>query len=80
MANLNPIQLLMALKYNSPQQVAQQIFQQNFANDPSMQQLFQMAMNNDVQGVNKFAQQFFSQRGMDVNQELSNLMSSLKNM
>lgn len=80
MAAINSIQLLMALKSNNPQQVAQMLIQQNYANDPTMQQLFQMAMRNDVQGVNRFAQQFFAQRGLDMNEEMNKLMSTLNNM
>lgn len=39
MANLNPMQLMMMLKNGNPQQVAQQIIQSNFSNNPQMQQL-----------------------------------------
>lgn len=80
MADLNQLQILMALKNGNPQQVAQQIIQQNFPNDPMMQQLMQLALNNDTQNLNKFAEQFFAKRGLDFTKELGNLMSTLRNM
>ena len=80
MADLNQLQILMALKNGNPQQVAQQIIQQNFPNDPMMQQLMQLALNNDTQNLNKFAEQFFAKRGLDFIKELGNLMSTLRNM
>ncbi len=80
MGNLNPIQLLMALKGGNPKQVAMSIIQNNFPNDPMMQQLLQMATNNDINGLNKFAQEYFSKQGLDFNNEMSNLMNAMKNM
>ena len=41
MANLNPMQLLLMLKNGNPQAVAEQIINQNFPNNPQMQQLLQ---------------------------------------
>lgn len=80
MANVNPIQLLMALKRGNPQQIAENLIQQNFPNDPTMQQLLQMGRNNDVQGLNKLAQQFFAQHGKDFGAEMNTFMQMLKNM
>lgn len=42
MAALNPMQLLSMLKGGNPQAVAEQIIQQNFPNDPTMQNILQM--------------------------------------
>lgn len=80
MATINPIQLLMSLKGGDPQQMAISIIQQNYANDPEMQQLLQMGLNNDIDGVNKFAEKYFSQRGLNFSQELGSLTNTLKNM
>ncbi len=80
MGNLNPMQLLMNLKNGNPQQVAQSIIQNNFPNDPTMQQLLKMGMNNDVQGINKFAQEYFSKQGLDFNNEMQTLMNAIRNM
>lgn len=80
MAALNPLQLMMALKNGNPQQVAMQIIQQNYANDPTMMQLLQMGQSNDIQGINKFAQQYFAQQGRDFNKEFSSFMNAVRNM
>lgn len=79
MGNMNPMQLLMALKNGDPQQVAAQIAQQN-PNNPIVQQVYQMGVNNDVDGLNNFAKQYFSQQGRDFNKELNTLMNAVKNM
>lgn len=80
MGSLNPMQLLMALKGGNPQQVAMSIIQNNFPNDPMMQNLVQMASKNDTQGLNKFAQEYFSRQGLDFNNEMKNLMNAMKNI
>ena len=74
MASLNPIQLLMLLKSGNPRQVAESIIQNNFPNDPTMQNLLQMGMKGDTQGLQQFAQQYLSQQGKDFNSEMNNLM------
>ena len=78
--NLNPMQLLMLLKSGNPQQVAQQIILNNFADDPQMQNLLKMGETNDINGITQYAQQLFSQKGMDFNQEYDKFMSMLKNL
>lgn len=78
MAALNPMQLLGMLKGGNPQVVAEQIIQQNFSNDPMMQNLLKMGQKGDIQGLQQFAQQFLRQRGKDFNTEMSNLMSAIK--
>ena len=77
---LNPVQLMMALKSNNPQQVATSIIQQNFPNNPTFQSLLQMANNNDVQGIEKFAQQYFADQGLDFNTEMNNLLNAVSRM
>lgn len=78
MANLNPIQLLSMIKSNGPQVMAQQLFQNNFSSNSDMQNLMQMANRGDLQGVQRFAQQFFKQQGRDFNLELNSLMRFIK--
>lgn len=78
MINLNPMQLLGMLKSGNPQQIATQIIQQNFPNDPMMQNLLKMAQNGNEQGIQQFATQFFNSQGKDFNSEMNNLMSAIK--
>lgn len=80
MAALNPMAMLSMLKGGNPQAVAQQIIQQNFPNDPMMQNLLQMGQNGDQQGLQQFAQQYLGQQGKDFNQEMGNLMNMIKGL
>lgn len=57
MANLNPMQLLLMLKNGNPQAVAEQIINQNFPNNPQMQQLLQMGKQGNTKGLEQIAQQ-----------------------
>ena len=77
MANLNPLQLMMMLKGGNPQQIAQQIIQQNYPNNPMMQQLLNLGQQGDVQSLQKIAQQICAQQGCNFETEMSNLMSML---
>jgi hypothetical protein len=78
MANLNPFQLLSMIRSGNPQIIAQQLFQNNFPSDPSMQNLMQMAQKGDSQGIQRFAQQYFGAQGKDFNTELNNFMRLIK--
>lgn len=77
MANLNPLQLMMMLRGGNPQQIAQQIIQQNYPNNPMMQQLLNLGQQGDVQSLQKIAQQICAQQGCNFETEMSNLMSML---
>ena len=79
MNNVNPMQMISMLKSNNPQQVARQIIQQNFSGDPVMQKLLQMAESGNQQGIQQYAKQFFSSHGTNLETEMNNLMSALKN-
>ena len=80
MANLNPLQLLSMIKRGNPQVIAQQLFQNNFSSNPDMQNLMQMAMKGNSQGIQQFAQQYFGRQGMDFNTEISNFMRLIRGM
>ena len=80
MASLNPIQLLNLLRSGNPQAVAQQIIQQNYPNDPTMQQLLELGRQCNTQALNQFAQQFFARSGRDFQSEFNSFMASLNQM
>ena len=80
MASLNPIQLLNLLRSGNPQAVAQQIIQQNYPNDPTMQQLLELGRQGNTQTLNQFAQQFFARSGRDFQSEFNSFMASLNQM
>lgn len=77
MANLNPLQLISMLRGGNPQQIAQQIIQQNYPNNPMMQQLLNLGQQGDVQSLQKIAQQICAQQGYNFETEMNNLMSML---
>lgn len=77
MAAMNPMNLMMMLKQGNPRQVAMQIIQNKYPNDPRMNQLVQMADKGDVQGLQKIAEQMFSAQGKNFSAEMSNLMQSI---
>lgn len=79
MAALNPMQLMMALKNGNPRQVAQQIIQTNYPNDPTMMNLVQMAERGDIQGLQKVAENVLGAQGKNFQQEFQNLMSGIRN-
>ena len=56
MNQMNPMNLMMMLKNGNPRQVAMQIIQNNYPNDPRMNQLIQMADRGDIQGLQKIAE------------------------
>ena len=63
MNQMNPMNLMMMLKNGNPRQVAMQIIQNNYPNDPRMNQLIQMADRGDIQGLQKIAEQMFGAQG-----------------
>ena len=80
MANLNPAFLINLLKNGNPQEVAMQIIQTNYPNDPMMKNLIEMGQRGDINGLQQFAQQMFAKEGRDFNQEMNNFMSALKQL
>lgn len=79
MATINPMNLMMMLKQGNPRQVAMQIIQNNYPNDPHMNQLVQMAERGDIQSLQKIAEQMFGTQGKNFSAEMSNLMQSINN-
>ena len=80
MAPLNPMQLILMLKSRSPQQVAEQVIQQNYPNDPQMQNLLSMARSGNVSGLQSIAQGMLGAQGKNLQNEMTNLMSMIRNL
>lgn len=78
MANLNPIQLLQMMKQGNPQQIVEMYIQQNYANNPQMQSILEMGRKGDTIGLQNYAKQFLSSRGVDYDKEMANLMNLFK--
>jgi len=79
MAAMNPMNLMMMLKNGNPRQVAMQIIQNNYPNDPRMNQLIQMADRGDIQGLQRIAEEALGAQGKNFSAEMSNLMQSIRN-
>ncbi len=80
MANLNINELMRLMKNGNPQQVATQLIQTNFSNDPLAQNLLAMGQKGDIKGLEEFATQYFNQQGRDFNLEMNNFMNVIRNM
>lgn len=75
---MNPMNLVSLLKGRNPQELVMSMIQSNNINDPTINDLIKYAQNNDIENVNKIAENYFNQRGMNFQKELNNFMSMLK--
>ena len=75
---MNPMNLVSLLKGRNPQELVMSMIQGNNISDPMINDLIKYAQNNDIENVNKIAENYFNQRGMNFQKELNNLMSMLK--
>lgn len=80
MATMNPMQLMMMLKNGNPRAAATQIIQNNYPNDPNMQNLLRMGEQGDIQSLQKIAEDILGRQGKNFSAELQNLMSAIQNM
>lgn len=78
MATMNPMQLLMLLKNGNPRQAAMTIIQNNYPQDPMMQNLIQLGERGDTQSLQKIAQNLLGQQGKDFSTEMQNLLQSVR--
>lgn len=65
----NPIELLKAIK--NPKEYVMNIAKQN--NNPMLNNLINMANNNDIKGLETFANNRLKEQGVDLNQIMSKL-------
>ena len=77
---INPKQLIGLIKNGNPKQVALQLIQSNFSNDPLAQNLLAMGQRGDIKGLEQFAKQYFNQQGRDFNLEMAKFMNVIQNM
>lgn len=77
MADLNPIQLLMMTQQKNPRIVAEEIINKYYPNDPAMQNLLQLGIQGNSNGIKIIAQQLLQQRGLDLNSAMEQMFSLL---
>lgn len=78
MAALNPNQLMMMLKQGNARQVAMQIIQQNYSNDPMAYNLVQMAERGDVQNLERIVGNMLGAQGKNFSAEMQNLLNGVR--
>jgi hypothetical protein len=78
MGTLNPMQLMTMLKRGNPRWVAMQIVQQNYPNDPTAQNLIQMAERGDTQNLEKVVGNMLGAQGKDFSAEMQNLLNGVR--
>ncbi len=77
--SLNPMQLMQMLKQGNPREVAMQIIQTNYPNDPNMQQLIYMAERGDTQNLQKVVGNMLGVQGKNFSAEMQNLLNAVRN-
>lgn len=78
MSILNPTQLFQLLKNGNPKEVALQLIQNNFPNDPLAQSLLSMGLSGNQKDLEEFATNYFNQQGKDFQTELDAFINEIK--
>lgn len=73
MNGLNPKQILKMAQTLGPKVAVTQMINQQYQNNPQIQQLIQYAETGDVNSLRNFAQQYLGQQGIDLNQEIEKI-------
>lgn len=71
---MNPMDILKSIK--DPKEFVNNYVRQN--NNPILNNLVQMAQQNDVKGLENFARNFLKGQGRDFDQEYSTLLNMFK--
>lgn len=77
---MSPMQLLQQLKAGNAKEVASYIIQNNFRNNPEMQNLLALGQKGDIQTLQKIAQQQLSAQGIDVQTALNSLLKDINSL
>lgn len=77
--NLNPMQLMYMLKQGNPREVAMSIINQNYSNDPTAQNLVQMAERGDTQNLQRVVGNMLGAQGKNFSAEMQNLLNAVNN-
>ena len=71
---MNPMDMLKSIK--NPKEFVNNYVRQN--NSPILNNLVQMAQQNDVKGLENFARNFLKEQGRDFDQEYNTLLNMFK--
>lgn len=70
---MNPMQLVQMLKGGNPQQMLMGMLQQQSGNNPMMKNVLDMVQKNDAAGVEQLARNLAKEKGINVDDALSQL-------
>lgn len=73
-----PPQLIQMMKGGNPQQIAMNMFKQNTANNPMMENVMGMLNNNDSRGIETIARNLCKSKGIDPDELLRNVQSQFQ--
>lgn len=71
-------QIAQLLKGRNPQEIVMSAMRNNNITDPTIVQMIEYAQSGNTNQVFNLAQDFFSKRGMNLNNEFASFMSLLK--
>lgn len=78
MFQVNPMMLIQMIKQGkNPQQLMMSVLEGSASMSPIGANLLQLAKNNDIQGIEKFARNVFQSRGLDYDKEFNLLKQTL---
>lgn len=72
------MQLIGLIKGKDPQQFVMQMVKNSNINNPMINELITYAQKGDINNVNKIAENYFGQQGLNFGQEFKSFMSMLK--
>lgn len=80
MAGINPFELVGLIKTKGPQGAAEMLAQQNFPNDPMINNLLQLGRQGNTKELEQVAQQMFHQNGRDYATEMNSFLNMVRSM
>ena len=78
MMNTNPMQIIQMIKNGgNPQQILINMLEMSSVGNPVIQNLLNLAKNNDKQGIENFARNMLQEQGMDFDKEFTAFRNTL---
>lgn len=72
------MQIASLMRGRNPQEIAMQLIKNNNINDPTINKMIEYAQQGNTNSLVNLANNFFSQRGVDFQQQLNSFMSMMK--
>lgn len=78
MINMNPMQLIGLVRGKNPEKFVMDMIKNSNINDPMINELVSSAQQGDINKVNKIAENYFGQQGLNFGQEFEYFISMLQ--